>query len=408
MKRPLSLIRIQNEEILAATLPPDNPYDPSCAFHEPWNKKAAAPIAPPCDGNSALACANPDFAADHGDSPAYAGQHGKSYPLAAILGPTASAKSALAIFVAERLGGEIINCDSVQVYKGLNIGSGKVSGDERLRAPHHLLDVAEPDQAFTAGQYSRLAAQAAEAVRRRGNLPILAGGTGLYLRALLDGLFEGPQRSDRLRARLRAIERRHGTAFMHRLLARVDPETAARVHPHDAQKMVRALEVCLLAGEPISVLQRRGRMGLVGFKVLKIGLNPDRAELYQRINRRVETMFAAGLIEETRAALDGDARGGRNGPLGALGYRQARAVLEGHMTLEKAVQTAQAATRRYAKRQMTWFRREANVRWFAGFGDDPATQFQVLEHLREAVGVRSRSASSSWNQIRRPNPTGGF
>ncbi len=402
------MIRIQSEEISAATLSLDNRYNPSCVFHEPWNAKAPAPVAPPRTGITTLACGSPYPAGDHGHSPAGVSQRGEGYPLVAIVGPTAAAKSALAIFLAERLSGEIINYDSVQVYRSLDIGSGKVSSEERSRVPHHLLDVAEPGQAFTAGQYRRMAVQVAGAVRERGKLPILAGGTGLYLRALLDGLFEGPQRSEQLRARLRTMERRHGPAFIHRLLARMDSEAAARVHPHDTQKLIRALEVCILAGEPISALQRRGRTGLEGFNALKIGLNPGREELYRRINRRVESMFAAGIIDETRATLCCAGVDGQNGPCVALGYRQALAVLKGQMTLDEAVRAAQAATRRYAKRQMTWFRREADVRWFAGFGDDPAIQLQVLENLREAIGARLETVSLSPSaRGRRPNSAEG-
>ncbi|MGH9355755.1 MAG: tRNA (adenosine(37)-N6)-dimethylallyltransferase MiaA [Terriglobia bacterium] len=369
-------------------MPPERCFDRSWSFHEPWDSEVAATSAPSCIGTFIAACDSPDPAADHGNSPAHASPSSEDYPLVAILGPTASAKSALAVFLAERLGGEIINCDSVQVYQGLNIGSGKASGDERRRAPHHLLDVAKPDEVFTAGQYRRLAAEAAQAVRKRGKLPIVAGGAGLYLRALLEGLFDGPQRSGPVRTRLEYIKQRHGTAFMHRLLARLDPETASRIHPHDVQKMVRALEVCILAREPVSVLQRRGRAGrLAGFSVLKIGLNPDRAELYRRINSRVEAMFASGLVEETRTV-----QAGRNRPLEALGYRQACAVIEGSITPVEAVRAAQAATRRYAKRQMTWFRREANVRWFPGFGDDLPIQSQALESLRQALGSSPGSA----------------
>ncbi len=298
-----------------------------------------------------------------------------------IMGPTASAKSALANILAEKLAGEIINYDSVQIYRGLDIGSGKATHQERARLPHHLLDAAEPEETFTAGQYRRAAVHAIDMVRGRAKLPVLVGGTGLYLRALLDGLFDGPPRSERLRERVRGVLRRHGPEFTHRMLERKDPVAAARIHPHDRQKVIRALEVCLLAGEPISALQGRGRTGLAAFEVLKIGLNPERAELYRRINCRVEAMFAAGLVEETRGVLSCAGPNARNRVLKALGYREALAVLDGHMTVQRAVLATQTATSRYAKRLMTWFRREANVLWFSGFGDDPAIQLLVLRTL---------------------------
>ncbi|MGH9358859.1 MAG: tRNA (adenosine(37)-N6)-dimethylallyltransferase MiaA [Terriglobia bacterium] len=401
------MIRIQSEEFSAATLALDNHYD---QLYQPWNNEAAATVAQPCIGASAPARCCVLLVADRGDSPAGAGVsgQGKGYPLAAILGPTASAKSALAIFLAERLAGEIINYDSVQIYRGLDIGSAKVSSEERARVPHHLLDVADPNEVFTAGQYRRAALQAVEGVRRRKKLPILAGGTGLYLRALLDGLFEGPQRSEQLRDRIRAIQRRHNPPFIHRLLARMDPAAAARIHPHDVQKLIRAIEVCILAGEPISVLQRGGGEGLTGFEILKIGLNPDRTELRCRINRRVEAMFTSGLIEETRSVLFRDGQSARNGALKSLGYRQSLAALEGEMTPQEAVEAAQAATRRYAKRQMTWFRREANVLWFSGFGDDPAIQLRVLQTLRTVTGACSGGPLLSLSQIHHPDPPEGL
>ncbi|MBZ5546014.1 MAG: tRNA (adenosine(37)-N6)-dimethylallyltransferase MiaA, partial [Acidobacteriia bacterium] len=221
------------------------------------------------------------------------------HPLVVIVGPTAAGKSALAIFLAERWTGEIINCDSVQVYRGFDIGTGKVAMAERRGIPHHLLDVVEPGEVFTAGDYRQQATRVLEAVRQRGRLPIVVGGTGLYLRALLEGLFEGPQRSEEVRARLAKIARRRGREFLHGLLRRLDPKAAARVHPRDTSKITRALEVCMLARQPISAMQASGRAGLRGFRVLKIGLSPDRKQLARRINARVERMFASGLLEET-------------------------------------------------------------------------------------------------------------
>jgi len=317
-------------------------------------------------------------------------------PLLAIVGPTAAGKSALALALAERWNGEIVNYDSVQLYRGFDIGAGKVPPSERRGVPHHLLDVAEPDQVFTAGDYRREALRALESIRERRRLPVLAGGTGLYLRALLLGLFEGPRRSESLRARLKAMAERHrrridrscrgseggqnGGEFLHRLLRRLDPAAAARIHARDQQKILRAIEVCLLARQPMYGMLERGRTGLHGFNVIKIGLSPDRARLRERIDRRVERMFAAGLLDEARRAIELP-DGPRLKPLEALGYRQACAVLRGEITREDAVRETQAATRQYAKRQITWFRRETGVTWFAGFGDDPDIQRQIFHWL---------------------------
>lgn len=362
---------------------PDTRPDLSCVDCNPLDTQGAAPLAASYTGPLAFADARVRVSALDGVTSSV-GRDAGDYPLFAILGPTASGKSALAIFLAERLDGEVINYDSVQLYRGLEIGSGKVSREDRGLVPHHLLDVADPDQLVTAGAYRRLALPVLAEVRGRRKVPILAGGTGLYLRALLEGLFEGPQRSEPLRARLRAIEQRRGRRFLHRLLGRLDP-AAARIHPHDAQKMIRALEVRILAGEAISALQRRGRPALVGFRVVKIGLKPPREDLRRRIDRRVEAMFASGLVEETRTAL-GWASAAEPCFRTALGYRQACAVIDGGLKEDEAVRLAQAATRRYAKRQMTWFRREANVRWFEGFGDDPVVQQHVLQTLCATAG----------------------
>ena len=302
------------------------------------------------------------------------------FPLIAIVGPTAAGKSALALALAERLDGEIVNYDSVQLYRGFDVGSGKLAPAERHGIAHHLLDCLEPSQVFTAGDYRREARKVLADLRARGKLPIFAGGTGLYLRALFLGLFEGPARSEDLRERLRAMAARHGREFLHRLLARLDAPAAVRIQPRDTQKLIRALEVCILARQPLSTLHARGRAGLGGFRVIKIGLNPPRAQLYDRINRRVESMFAAGLWDEARAMFSRpDAE--RIKALGALGYRQACAALEGKMRRGEALGATQIATRHYAKRQMTWFRREADITWFEGFGDAPHVQRRIMETL---------------------------
>ncbi len=302
------------------------------------------------------------------------------YPLLVIVGPTAAGKSALAIALASRWGGEIINCDSVQVYRGFDIGTGKVPPAERRGIPHHLLDVAEPGQTFTAGDYRREAMRVLHEVRGRGRLPIVVGGTGLYLRALLLGLFEGPERSEHLRERLAGIAQRHNREFLHRMLKRLDSNAAARIHGRDTPKVIRALEVCLLTRQPITAMHERGRQGLEGFRILQAGLDPGRRALAERINRRVEQMFRAGLAGEVRDMLSREGAE-RIKPLGAIGYREMRAALAGEMALEDAIRATQTATRQYAKRQRTWFRREKDVEWFAGFGDDAAIERRVSEWL---------------------------
>ena len=302
------------------------------------------------------------------------------HPLIAIVGPTAAGKSALALAVAEGFNGEVVNYDSVQLYRGFDVGSGKLPPAERRGIAHHLLDCLEPGQVFNAGDYRREALKVLADLRHRAKLPVLAGGTGLYLRALLLGLFEGPVRSEALRERLRAMGDRQGREFLHRLLTRLDAVAAARIQPRDTQKLIRVVEVCILARQPLSAMQARGRTALEGYHVIKLGLDPPRARLYDRINRRVEAMFAAGLMEETRAFLNlpGAAR---IKPLGAMGYRQARAAWEGKISREEAVTATQSATRHYAKRQLTWFRRETDITWFEGFGDDPQVQRRIMETL---------------------------
>lgn len=290
-------------------------------------------------------------------------------PLAVILlGPTGSGKTALSLALAEQFNGEIVSCDSVAVYRGMDIGTAKSSRDERARVPHHLIDVADPDHAFTAGEYSRQARAALHEISARGKLPIVTGGTGLYLRALTEGLFAGPERQAGLRERLRHSQTRHGSAWLHRLLARLDAASAARIHANDTPKLIRAIEVCLAARRPMSEVLARDP--LTGFRLLRIGLNPPRQELYTRLDQRCAKMFANGLVDETRALL---ARYGRVKALDSLGYRQALEVIDGTMSADEAVKAAQQGHRNYAKRQLTWFRREPGVHWIAAFGNDPET-----------------------------------
>ena len=266
------------------------------------------------------------------------------------------------------------------MYREFEIGTAKPNPAERARAPHHLLDFVEPTGHVTAGEYSRLARAKLEDIRSRGHLPIVVGGTGLYLRALLEGLFPGPQRSEELRERLSERDLKRGAGYLHRILQRLDAEAAAKIHAHDTPKLIRAIEVCLASRQKMSdLLDQQGRDPLQGFRILRIGLDPDRDALYRRINRRAEAMFAGGLIEETRALLEKYGPSAR--PLGSLGYKQAAALLRGEFTREQTLQAAQQAHRNFAKRQMTWFRREPEVVWLKGFGDDRSIQRAAAEFM---------------------------
>jgi tRNA dimethylallyltransferase len=304
-----------------------------------------------------------------------------NHPLVVIVGPTGSGKSALAIFLARRLDGEVLACDSTQVYRHFDIGTGKVTLAERSLVPHHLMDQAEPDEVFTAGEFRRRAILVLEDLRRRGRLGVLTAGTGLYLRALLEGLFEGPQRSEELRARLRERAARLGSAYLHRILERVDPESGRRIGPRDEPKMIRALEVRFLSGKTISELFRKGRPRLEGFTWVKLGLLPERLALYEKIEQRVEEMLAAGWIEEVRGLLH---RGysTRLKPFQFIGYRELVDALAGKLTRKEAIRLIKRETRHYAKRQITWFRKEPGVHWIQGFGDAADTKQQALEYVQ--------------------------
>jgi len=280
-----------------------------------------------------------------------------SSPLIAIVGPTAAGKSALGLRLARECFGEIVSCDSLQVYRGLDIGSAKPTAEERRLAPHHLLDVVEPDQDFSAAEYARLARAAVRDIASRGRLPIVVGGTGLYLRALLSGLFEGPGRDEALRRRFEAIADRFGDARLHRLLRSVDPGAAGRIQVRDRVRVVRALEVYWSTGRPLTDHHRGGPEPLRGFRVFVVGVAPDRGTLRARVEARTGDMLARGLLAEVRGLLGrGYSRSLR--PLNAIGYRQAVAVVLGERPLADARHDMVVATMRYAKRQMTWFRRQ--------------------------------------------------
>ena len=290
--------------------------------------------------------------------------------LVVVLGPTASGKSALAITLAQQFSGEIVSCDSVAVYRELDIGTAKPTRDERALAPHHILDVVSLDEPFTAGEYARRAREAIGAISARHKLPIVVGGTGLYLRALLEGLFPGPQRSEELRERLRAGAAERGSLYLHKVLRRLDPAAADKIHANDTPKLIRAIEVCLASRNRMTQLWAQGRDPLKGYRILRIGLNPVREKLYDRINLRAQQMFATGLVEETQGLQERYGATQVPAPLDSLGYRQARQYLRGELTVEQAIAAAQQGHRNYAKRQMTWFRRESDVTWLEGFGDD--------------------------------------
>lgn len=299
--------------------------------------------------------------------------------LLAIVGPTASGKTALSLALAERFGGEIVNCDSVAIYREFEIGTAKPSMEERTRAPHHLIDIVDPTELFTAGDYSRRARAALEDIKSRGKLPIVVGGTGLYLRALLEGLAPGPQRSEEIREELRERVAQKGSTHLHKILTRMDSAAAERIHPNDASKLIRAVEVCLAARQPMTEMWKQGAEPLRGFRIVRIGLDPEREALYARINARAARMFECGLVEETRALYEkyGDAAR----PLGSLGYKQALQFIRGELSCEEAVSAAQQGHRNYAKRQMTWFRRESGVQWIRGFGDEAKVQSEARELL---------------------------
>jgi len=310
----------------------------------------------------------------------------KKPPVLAVVGPTASGKSALGIFLALQLQGEIINCDSVQIYQEIEIATAKVPVAERQGVPHHLLDFVAPAVNYTAGDWARRAVQTIEEIEARGRVPLLVGGTGFYLRALRLPFFKSPPTDVELRERLTKIRQRHGPEHLHGILRRLDRVSAAHLFPRDWPRVQRAIEVYLQTGKPMSEQKDVRPDPHESARRLRIlALNPPRAELYRRINERTETHFAAGLVEEVRGLLAKNVPANSTA-LGAHGYWRVVELLEGKRDLASAVEQTKLDIRHYAKRQLTWFRHEPDVEWFEGFGEDKNLQEEVLRYLLKKPG----------------------
>jgi tRNA dimethylallyltransferase len=300
--------------------------------------------------------------------------------LLAIIGPTASGKSALGAFLAREFGGEVVACDSTQLYRGFDIGTAKPTSAELTSTPHHLLDVLDPAEDSTAGSYRERALLVLDDLRARSQLPVFTVGTGLYLRALLEGLADLPLRSEELRERLRATAIEHGAGHLHAMLARLDAHAAQQISSADEQKLIRAIEICLLAKKPLTEIHRAGRSPLIGWRIVKLGLQPERETLYQRIHKRTDAMLQAGWLEEV-SRLNSSGLSENAKPFNFIGYRELRSHLRGEITLDAARSAIQQGTRQYAKRQLTWFRREKDVHWLAGFGDNQEVQSAARDWL---------------------------
>lgn len=310
------------------------------------------------------------------------GQDARGPSIIAIVGPTASGKSALGIELALRLGGEIINCDSVQVYQEIEIATAKVPLADRQGVPHHLIDFVSPEINFTAADWARAATEKIEEIEARHQKVFLVGGTGFYLRALRQPFFPSPPTDENLRARLTQIRESRGPEHLHRILQKFDRTEAEKLTPRDWPRVQRAIEFCLQTGDPISQ-QRPLRAEPPAFaeRIRIIALNPPRRELYARINQRTEAHFANGLVHEVEQLLRKGVPANSNA-MGAHGYRRAVEYLKGRRDLESAIEQSKLDVRHYAKRQLTWFRHESGVEWVDGFGDDPAVQARAVEQLR--------------------------
>lgn len=300
--------------------------------------------------------------------------------LLVVAGPTGAGKSELALNLALRFGGEIINADSVQLYRGLDIGSAKLTAEERKGVPHHLIDILDPAQIFSAGDWAEAAAWIAQEIAARGALPVVAGGTGFYIRTLLAGISLSPKRDDGLRAKLAERERARPGSIA-RILRRLDPATASRIHPNDTHKLIRALEICLLARRPASshfAMAPLRRLG--GFSPIWLVLNPPRALLHERIALRTIRMFQQGLLSEVRGLLEAGVPADAKA-FESIGYKECLSVLKGELTEEQAVERVTIATRQYAKRQITWFRREPKGLWINHFGDSTEALSLAIQYV---------------------------
>lgn len=307
--------------------------------------------------------------------------------LVAITGPTGSGKSSLALHLAEQFKGEIVNCDSLQLYRGFDAGTAKTPASQRRGIAHHLIDVLDPQDGYSAGDYARAAREAIAGISGRGHLPIVVGGTGFYLRALLEGLPQLPGRDEALRERLAAREQKRAGS-LHRLLRRLDPPSAKRIHANDVQKLIRAVEVRLLTHGPAPATDRA--QALDGYTILKLGLNPDRRDLYDALDARAREMFRSGLVEEVAGLLAAGCTGEEK-PFESLGYRQALSHLRGEISLDDAIASTQIETRQYAKRQWTWFRRDTEIVWIDGFGSSTTTIERAAEIVRRVTLGNSKS-----------------
>lgn len=298
------------------------------------------------------------------------------HPLVAIVGPTATGKTSLALHLAAEFGGEIVSCDSTAVYRGLDIGTDKPSVEERRGIPHHLIDVVEPTAVYSAAEYARDASAAIEDIRQRGHLPILVGGTGFYYRALVRGLFPGPARNDELRARLDRVADRRGVESLHRWLARVDAASAARIQPRDRKRLVRALEVYLVTGRPLTDHFAETTSPLAGVEVLTLGLTMPRPELRARVAARVDAQFARGVVDEVERLIAAGVLPTAHAFSGLV-YRQVMEMRQGIRDLAATRELIVRENMRYARRQLIWFRKEHGVRWLDGTGESPATEQQA-------------------------------
>ena len=310
-------------------------------------------------------------------------------PIVAVVGPTATGKSALGLALAEALGGEIISCDSTAVYRGIDIGTDKLPIAERRGIPHHLIDIAEPTETYTAARYAADAAAAVRDIGARGRVPIVVGGTGFYFQSLVRGLFPGPERDDSLRARLDRVAFRRGAARLHRWLARVDPESAQRIMPRDQKRLVRALEVYLLTGRPLTTHFAETRSPIEGHPILTLGLTLPRSVLLPRVARRVDAQFAAGLVDEVEGLL---ARGVAETAhaFSGLVYRQVIEMRRGLRDLRATRDLIVQENLRYSRRQRMWFRKEADVRWLDGAGESGGTQRAALTIVNDFLGATGR------------------